>query len=109
MLFEAPMMEGELRMLKFYEDLPVVEAKGSWRGPVGPSHRPIQKIGGPRLLPASDERIIAFSDAADEVIACATAVCIALSKPLWIFLVPPLRHPMHTIFKPFKGDTYHEI
>ena len=43
MLFEVGMIDGELRMLKFSEDLPVVEAKGSWRGPLGPSYGPINE------------------------------------------------------------------
>lgn len=35
LLFEVRLIDDELRMLKFYEDLPVVNAKGSWRGPLG--------------------------------------------------------------------------
>ena len=40
MMFEVRLMDGELCMLKFYEDIPVVDAKGSWRGPLKPSSGP---------------------------------------------------------------------
>ena len=35
MLFEVRLIDGELRMMKFYlDDVPVAETKGSWRGPL---------------------------------------------------------------------------
>ena len=38
MLFEVRLIDGELRMMKFYADnVPVAETEGSWRGPLRPS------------------------------------------------------------------------
>ena len=34
MMFEVQLIDGELRMMKFYADVPVAETKGSWRGPL---------------------------------------------------------------------------
>ena len=38
MMFEVRLIDGELCMVMFYEDdVPVVDAKGYWRGPLRPS------------------------------------------------------------------------
>ena len=41
MMFEVRLIDGELHLMKFYADnMPVKDAKGSWRGPLKPSTGP---------------------------------------------------------------------
>ena len=41
MLFEVQLIDGKLHMMKFYADhVPVIDARGYWRGPVPPSSGP---------------------------------------------------------------------
>ena len=44
MLVQVRLINGQLTMQRFYRDhIPVAAAKGHWRGPLRPCHRPLNK------------------------------------------------------------------
>ena len=43
-MVQVRLIDGELKMLRFYQgNVPVAEAKGYWRGPLRPSHGPLNE------------------------------------------------------------------